>query len=114
MGRLRLLLLTTRGARSSKLRTVPVAWFPDGEDAWLVVASFAGAASHPAWYVNMAHHPGDVWIEVDGRKLRVAPVSLHGEERAERWRRIVSEAPNIAEYERRTDREIPLVRLTPS
>jgi deazaflavin-dependent oxidoreductase (nitroreductase family) len=114
MGSTRLLLLTTRGTRSGRLRTVPVAWFPDGVDAWLVVASFAGAAIHPAWYINMARNPDDVWIEVNDRKLKVTPTSLHGAEREERWRQITSQAPNIAGYEQKTDREIPVLRLTPA
>ena len=107
----KLLELTTTGARSGAPRTVTLGWFPDGEDAWLVVASYAGAAQHPAWYVNMAKHPDQVWITVGGRKIHVRPESLKGAERAEAWRRIVAQAPGYAGYETKTDREIPVVRL---
>ena len=107
----KLLALTTTGARSGVPRTVTLAWFPDGEDAWLVVASYGGAAQHPAWYVNMAKHPEHVWITVGGRKIHVRPESLKGAERAEAWRRIVAQAPGYAGYATKTDREIPVVRL---
>jgi deazaflavin-dependent oxidoreductase (nitroreductase family) len=106
-----LLNLTTRGAKSGQLRTVPLRWFSAGPDAWLVVASLGGAAQHPAWYVNMAKNPDQVWIELGSRKVRVVPESLKGAERAEVWRRIVTEAPGYGAYQEKTDREIPVIRL---
>lgn len=109
-----MLLLTTVGARTGRERTAPVAWFPDGEDAWLVVASAGGAATHPAWYRNLAANPDQVWIQVGSRRLKVRARSLSGDERDERWRRIVAKAPNFGNYERKTDRQIPVVRLTPA
>jgi len=107
----RLLELTTTGARSGLPRTVTLGWFPDGKDAWLVVASNAGAAQHPAWYINMAKNPDQVWITIDGRKVHVQPESLKGEEREEAWRRIVAKSPGYGGYTTKTDREIPVVRL---
>jgi deazaflavin-dependent oxidoreductase (nitroreductase family) len=110
-----LLLLTTVGARTGRRRRATLAWFPDGDDAWLVVASAAGAARHPAWYTNMARNPDQVWIEVGGRRqLRVRPESLRGAERAEAWRRIVARAPGYGAYQEKTDRVIPVVRLRPA
>src|SRR5260370_31564927 len=55
------IMLTTRGARSGQPRSAPVLAFPRGQDTWLVIGSAGGAASHPAWAVNMARHPEDVW-----------------------------------------------------
>lgn len=107
-----LLILTTVGSISGRRHSVPLVWFPDGADAWLIIASFGGSASHPAWYVNMAKNPDQVWIEVQGRKLRVEAESLRGEERETAWKRIASAAANYAEYQAKTDREIPVVRLT--
>ena len=107
----KLLELTTTGARSGLPRTVTLGWFPDEKDSWLVVASNAGAAQHPAWYVNMAKNPDQVWITLDGRKIHVRPESLKGTERAEAWQRIVAQAPGYAGYATKTDREIPVVRL---
>ncbi len=110
----KLLELTTTGARSGLPRTVSLSWFPDGEQAWLIVASFAGAAKHPDWYVNLAKNPDQVWITVGGRKIHVRPESLKGTERQDAWDRIVAKAPAYAGYETKTDREIPVVRLRPS
>jgi deazaflavin-dependent oxidoreductase (nitroreductase family) len=108
------LLLTTVGARSGRTRTQPVAYFPNADDEWLVVASAAGAARHPAYYVNMAKNPGRIWIEVGRRKLRVKAESLSGASREEAWRRIVSQSPGFQAYQDKTDREIPVVRLKPA
>ncbi|HEY4026590.1 MAG TPA: nitroreductase/quinone reductase family protein [Candidatus Dormibacteraeota bacterium] len=108
-----MLLLTTVGAKSGAERTVPLQYFSDGPDAWVIVASAGGDAKHPAWYRNLAANPDRVWIEVGDRRIQVRPQSLRGEERAERWRRITEKARNFAGYERTTDREIPVVRLTP-
>ena len=63
-------LLTTRGAKSGQPRATPVGVFTDGENSWLVVASLAGAARHPAWFLNMAKHPDDIWLEVGREKFR--------------------------------------------
>jgi len=104
-------LVITRGARSGEKRATPVMCFPEGDSAWLVVASYGGSARHPAWLVNMARHPDEVWVEVDGRRVRVAPRSLTGEEREQAWKRITSQAPRFAGYQQKTDREIPVVRL---
>lgn len=109
-----LLALTTVGAKSGTAHTVPLSWFPDGDNAWLVVASYGGSARHPAWYINMAKHPDQVWIELGGRKIRVRPESLKGSAREQAWQQIVAVAPNYAQYQRQTDREIPVVRLTPA
>ena len=107
----RVLFLTTIGARSGRPHRVRLSWFRDDDNAWLVVASYGGAAQHPAWYVNMARHPDQVWIEIGGRKLRVQAESLHGAERAAAWQRITAVAPIYNSYQENTDREIPIVRL---
>ena len=105
------LLLNTIGAKSGKVRRTILCWFPAGDNSWLVVASFAGSSRHPAWYVNLARNPDLVSIEVGNRKVRVAPRSLSGSERAEAWRQIVTLAPGYAGYQEKTDREIPVVSL---
>jgi deazaflavin-dependent oxidoreductase (nitroreductase family) len=106
-----LLYLTTVGAKSGQPRTAVVMPFPEGDDAWLIVASRNGAAGHPAWLYNLAAHPDEVEIEIEQRKTAVTPQTLSGEERAAAWERITSERPNFADYEQKTDREIPVVRL---
>jgi deazaflavin-dependent oxidoreductase (nitroreductase family) len=106
-----LLLLTTLGAQTGKVRNTILALFPDGDDSWLVVASNAGSARQPDWYVNLARNPDRVSVEIGRRRFKVEPRSLRGAEREEAWRRVVALAPGYAAYEDQTDREIPIVRL---
>jgi deazaflavin-dependent oxidoreductase (nitroreductase family) len=108
-----LLYLTTVGARSGQLRTNPVARFEDGQGGWIIVASAGGTASHPAWYHNLAANPGQVWAEVSGTKHRVEVEQLDGELRDRVWSLVVEHAPRFATYPIKTDRQIPLLRLTP-
>jgi deazaflavin-dependent oxidoreductase (nitroreductase family) len=108
----RLVSLKTVGARSGKPRQTTLAVFREGEGAWLVVGSAGGAARHPAWVYNLAEHPESVWLHDGGRTIKVLPRSLSGAERAAAWARITTEAPNFKGYESRTDREIPVIRLT--
>jgi deazaflavin-dependent oxidoreductase (nitroreductase family) len=107
-----LLYLTTVGAKTGQKRKTTVARFPDGDDAWLVVASANGAAHHPAWYHNMAAHPDQVWVEFGGHQLRVTPAQLDGDTRAQAWQRITQAQPRYAGYEQKTDRGIPVIRLS--
>jgi deazaflavin-dependent oxidoreductase (nitroreductase family) len=107
------LVLTTIGRKSGAERTSPVGWFPGKDDSWLIVASAAGAAKHPAWYHNIAAHPDKVQIETAGRKVAVIAEQLHGTEREEAWRQITTAAPRFAQYQEKTDRELPVIRLVP-
>jgi deazaflavin-dependent oxidoreductase (nitroreductase family) len=108
------LFLTTTGARTGQLRETPVAWFPDGANAWLIVASRAGSASHPGWYHNIAAHPRRVEIEIGDRRLKVTPVQLSGAQRDNAWQRIIAAQPRYARYQAKTDRLLPVIRLTPA
>ena len=107
-----LLYLTTVGTKSGEKRQSTVTRFADGDDAWLVVASAGGATSNPAWYHNIAAHPDQVWIEFGGKQQRVVPSQLAGDERAQAWQRITQAQPRYAGYEKKTDREIPVIKLT--
>jgi deazaflavin-dependent oxidoreductase (nitroreductase family) len=108
------ILLTTVGARSGVERTHVLGGFADGDDAWLVVASKGGAPTHPAWFINLAKNQDKIWIEVGNRKLRVVADSLKGSEREAALARVAAVAPRYGEYQKKTDREIPVVRLTPA
>ena len=107
------LILTTIGAKSGAERTNPVGWFPGKDGSWLIVASANGATRNPAWYHNIAANPDKVRIEVDGRIIPVTAEQLHGAERDEAWQQITAAAPRFAGYQRKTDREIPIIRLVP-
>ncbi len=109
----KVLLLTTTGTRSGQQRQSTVAYFRESDDAWLIVGSKGGAATHPSWFFNLAKHPDKVWVEMGSKKMKVRPVTLSGAERAQAWQRITRQSPGFAAYETKTDREIPVIRLTP-
>lgn len=107
-----LLYLTTVGAKTGQERQSTVTRIADGEDAWLVVASAGGSAHHPAWYHNIAAHPDQVWVEFGDSRLRVTPTQLDGDERGRAWQRITGMYPRYDGYQRKTDRAIPVIRLS--
>jgi deazaflavin-dependent oxidoreductase (nitroreductase family) len=108
-----LLVLTTIGRKSGQPRATPLAWFPGPDGSWLVVASAGGAPANPAWYLNLAANPDRVTVEQAGRKVAVTAEELHGAEREQAWKRITTEADQFRKYEETTDRELPVIRLTP-
>jgi deazaflavin-dependent oxidoreductase (nitroreductase family) len=107
-------LLTTIGAKTGKERTHVLGGFADGPDAWLVVASMGGAPVHPKWFYNIAKNPDNVWLQVGNRKLHVVAESLQGEAREKALAKVSAIAPRYGGYQQKTDREIPVLRLTPA
>ncbi len=107
------LILTTVGRKSGQPRSTPVGWFagPD-DDRWIIVASAAGARSNPAWYLNLAAHPDRVTIELAGESIPVTARELHDTERDDTWATITAAAPRFAQYEQKTDRQLPVIELT--
>lgn len=106
-----LLVLHTVGRKSGEERSTPLARFNAPDGSWFVVASANGSADNPAWYLNMAAHPDQVSIELDGQRFPVDVEELHGDDRARAWDQITREIPRFTKYEERTDRLIPVVRL---
>jgi deazaflavin-dependent oxidoreductase (nitroreductase family) len=107
------LFLTTIGRKSGQERTTAVAWFPNGDGTWLIVASAGGSAHNPAWYHNIAAHPGRLQIELAGQKIAVTAEQLTGAARAQAWQHIAAAQPRYAKYQQRTDRELPVIHLAP-
>jgi len=108
------LVLTTVGRNSGTERETPVGWFPEVDGNYLIVASANGAARNPAWYYNLAAHPDRVQIEIgDGRKIPVTAQELHGTERDRAWQQITATVSRFNDYQRKTDRELPVIRLVP-
>lgn len=106
-----MLLLETQGARSGKLRQVPLGYLDEGSEAWLVIASVGGAARQPGWLYNLAKQP-DATIQFrGGNRVPVRAETLEGPRLEEAWARIASDAPEFVKYRSKTDREIPVVRL---
>lgn len=104
-------LVTTTGRRTGKQHTVPLLYLRD-EDRIVVIASWGGRDQHPEWYLNLLARPtasvqvlGDRW-DVDARTADPA-------ERNRWWPKVLAAYNGYAEYESRTDREIPVVFLEP-
>ncbi|MFL6136912.1 MAG: nitroreductase family deazaflavin-dependent oxidoreductase [Frankiaceae bacterium] len=105
-------IVTNRGARSGKLRKTPVMRV-EHEGRYAVVASKGGAPTHPTWYHNLAAHP-DVELQDGPTRQDMAARLLTGAERAEWWERAVAAFPSYADYQEKTDREIPVFLLEPA
>jgi F420H(2)-dependent quinone reductase len=105
------ILLTTVGAKSGKIRKTPLMRVEHGGE-YAVVASLGGAPKHPVWYFNIKKNPrvelqdGTVTKEYDSREVL-------GDEKAVWWERAVEAWPDYAEYQSKTDRQIPVFVLTP-
>ncbi len=112
-----LLLLTTIGAKSGEPRTSPMMYFAHDDGTRLVVASKAGAPTHPAWYHNLLANP-DVHVEAsvdDGiEEYDAVATPMPEPRRTERYAEIGSANPGFAAYQEKTTRPIPLVVLTRS
>jgi F420H(2)-dependent quinone reductase len=100
------LLLTIKGAKSGLERVYPLITVSYG-DSYLAVASKGGAPKNPAWYHNLLANP-DVTVEVGTEKFPATARLLSGEERAKAFTRSSEVFPNYAEYQKNTDREIPV------
>jgi deazaflavin-dependent oxidoreductase (nitroreductase family) len=108
-----LLILATVGRRSGQPRETPVAWFADGEDAWLIVAS-GGGSQHPDWHANLMAYPDRASVAFPGRSaIPVTPRPLDGTARDQAWQRIATAQPRIAKYQSKSARQYPVIRLTP-
>ncbi|HEY6791191.1 MAG TPA: nitroreductase/quinone reductase family protein [Trebonia sp.] len=109
---LHLVVLTTTGAKSGQRRQTVLGALPDGERAWLIVASAGGAAANPAWYHNLAAHPDQAEMQTGRQTYAVHASQLSGAERDAAWQKIVAAGPRYAGYTTKTDRLIPIIRLT--
>lgn len=104
-----LILLTTRGAKSGQERIYPLMSVPY-RDHYLAVASKGGAPKNPLWYQNVLAHP-DVTVEVGNEKFAATARLLSGAEREAAFAQAISVFPNYAEYQKKTEREIPVFLL---
>ena len=107
-----LLLLHHTGAKSGKRRVNPLGYLED-DGRYVVFASKAGAPTNPDWYHNLKTHP-NVTIEVGTNTIEVVASEAAGEERDRLYRTQAERVPQFAEYEKQTDRVIPVIVLTPT
>jgi deazaflavin-dependent oxidoreductase (nitroreductase family) len=105
------LLLTTTGRKSGEKYVFPLFYGTSG-DSYIVVASKGGAPQHPGWYRNLLAHP-EVDVQVGTRKLKARARTASGEERTRLWHKALEFWPPYADYQRKTEREIPVVVLDP-
>ena len=105
------LLLVTMGRKTGQRRTTPLLYLEDG-GRHVIVASNGGTAKQPAWWLNLQANP-EATVEVGGRKTNVRATEARGEEKARLWQRLVRMYPSYEDYQRRTDREIPVIILEP-
>jgi deazaflavin-dependent oxidoreductase (nitroreductase family) len=110
-GGLHALMLETVGARSGEPRSAMLGYVEEAPGSWLVVASLAGAARHPAWLYNLAREPRATIEFGDGRRVDIVAETLDGADLAAAWERLAIEAPEYGKYRSKTDRAIPVVRL---
>lgn len=112
---MRNLILSTTGRRSGRQHAVCLPYWLDADGRMVVVASFAGAPSHPAWYHNLADLSANPTVDVQVMAERGPHLAatINGAERAEVWAALIADRPFFADYQTRTERQIPLVRFEP-
>ncbi|MFG2831424.1 nitroreductase family deazaflavin-dependent oxidoreductase [Streptomyces sp. NPDC048434] len=105
-------VLTTRGAKSGKIRKSPLMRV-EHDGTYAVVASMGGAPRHPVWYHNLVADPR---VELQDGPVRqdMTAREVTGEEKAEWWGRAVAAYPDYDDYQKRTDRQIPVFVLEPA
>ncbi len=104
-------LLTTTGRRTGRDHTVPLLYLRDGERL-VVIASWGGRDQHPEWYLNLLSDPAAT-VQILGNRRPVEARTAHADERSLWWPKVLRAYDGYAEYESRTDREIPIVFLDP-
>jgi F420H(2)-dependent quinone reductase len=104
------LLLTTVGRKSGQPRTAPLLYLKEGE-AYVIVASKGGMSHHPLWFGNLQANP-DVEVEVGREKIPMRARQVSDEEKAALWPKLVAMYRDYADYQARTERNIPVILLT--
>ncbi len=108
-GPLPTLLLTTRGRKSGKPRSSPLIYQPWGE-GWVVIASKGGFPTHPLWYENLVADP-ECDLQIGARRVQARARLIEGEERASVWKMMRDVYPPYDDYQKATEREIPVILL---
>ena len=106
------LLLTTTGRKSGEKFIFPLFYGDTGDGSYIIVASKGGAPKHPVWYLNLVANP-EVEVQVGTRKTKARARTVTGAERARLWEKALEFWPPYADYQTKTEREIPVVVLDP-
>jgi F420H(2)-dependent quinone reductase len=105
-------VLTMRGHRSGKIRKTPVMRV-EHDGTYAIVASKGGTPENPAWYFNLKAHPDDVRLQDGSKVFDVSVREVAGDERKQWWDRAVTAYPPYAEYQEKTERQIPVFVTSP-
>ena len=107
------LLLRTVGRKSGNEHKVALPYWEDANGDWIVVASYAGAKKHPAWYLNLTDRDANpqVYVKHQGGEFWTEPEVLDGDDYSSTWDALTADRDYYNKYQTRTDRKIPLVRL---
>ncbi|MBA2716035.1 MAG: nitroreductase family deazaflavin-dependent oxidoreductase [Propionibacteriales bacterium] len=105
-------IVTSKGAKSGKLRKTPLMRV-EHDGCYAAVASLGGAPKNPVWYYNIAADP-HVELQDGTIKQDMTAREVTGDERAQWWERAVAAFPDYADYQRKTEREIPVFVLEPA
>jgi deazaflavin-dependent oxidoreductase (nitroreductase family) len=105
-----ILLLHTIGAKSGKARLNPLATIADGED-YIIIASRGGAPTNPDWYHNLVANP-EVKVEVGTEEFNAIAEITQEPERSQQYERMAGKFPAFADYQKNTERVIPVIRLS--
>jgi len=103
-------VLTTTGRKSGDLRRNALIYGKDGDD-FILIASYGGRPTHPLWYLNLVDDPSVTIQERSDVVAGTAETVPDGEERDRLWNQMVSIFPPYAEYQAKTERRIPVVRV---
>ncbi|MFO1024711.1 MAG: nitroreductase family deazaflavin-dependent oxidoreductase [Acetobacteraceae bacterium] len=106
------LMLTTTGRKSGEKFMFPL-YYGDYGNSYVIVASKGGAPDHPGWYKNLLSNP-EAEVMVGTKKLKVKARTASGDERAKLWQIALKFWPPYADYQKKTEREIPVVVLDPA
>lgn len=106
-----IVVVTTRGNKSGKIRKTPLMRVEHGGE-YALVASKGGAPTHPVWYYNLVSNPDEVTIQDGPEPFAVSVRQVTGDERDAWWSRAVEAYPPYAEYQERTERRIPVFVAT--
>ena len=107
------LMLTTTGRKTGKLRTTMLTAPVQQGDRIVLVASNGGDSRHPTWFLNLREKP-DVEVVMDGKRQRMRAHVASAEEKDVLWPLVIADHQNYAGYQRRTGRDIPVVVLEPA